>query len=560
MRSNRLPEAQSLCEQVAHDENNAGAWSLLAVIHGMQENLHEAVRCCHHATALNPDDAESYANLGNALSGLGHADDAIAAYRRHLALRPDNAEAHRRLGMELAKSGQPAEAAACCRRAIEIDPKNASLHFDLGNVLRDLHDYDAAAANYRRALALEPAHLPARCHLGITLVDQKEFEAALIPLREVLDRTPDDARARYYLGYALECLGQLDEAIVCYRRAITVKPDYAEAYNSLGHALQSGPGALDEAIKQYRQAVTLNPDFAEAWNNLGVAVAIRSPEAAVEHYRQAIALRPDFAEAHFNLSLVQLLTGDLSAGWKGYEWRWKCGDKHPRAFPQPPWDGADLAGRTILLHAEQGFGDTLQFIRYAALVKRRGGRVILECQPELVRLLRTLPDAEQVIAAGSPLPAFDIHAPLLSLPGIFDTRLDSIPAVVPYIGAPLNPALPTTELSVLQKAKRRIGIAWAGRETYRYNASRSCPLAQFTQLAEQLGMPLFSFQKGPRSLANGGVPDDFPIIDLSEKVDDFYDTATIIAQLDLVVTVDTSLAHLAGAMGHPVWVDRKSVV
>ena len=588
LRANRLHEARALCEEAAHGENNAGAWHLLGVIHGMLGNLDGTEICCRKAIALRPDYAEAHSNLGAALDRLGRPDEAvaslrealrlkpdypealaslgdtlsrlgrleeaIAAYRHLLALDPDAADIHRRLGIALAGNKQYDEAVASYRRAIALRPENAEIHYNLGNALKSLNRLEPAAASYRRALALDPDFAQAHCNLGVVLADGEQFDAAIACYREALARVPDDAVAHNNLGRALYRLGRLDEAVTCYRQAIGLKPDYAEALNNLGIALAVTPARHAEAIECYRRAIAAKPDYAEVYNNLGVALSSRSVEEAAHHYRRAITINPEFSEARFNLSLVSLVTGNFDTGWEEYESRWWCDGKKPRAFPQPPWDGADLKGRTILLHAEQGYGDTLQFIRYAPLVKQRGGRTIVECQPPLARLLRSAPGVDQLIPAGSALPAFDVQLPLLSLPRVFQTRLDSFPANVPYLTPPAEPYTKLDSVLAPYRAKRRIGIAWAGRETHRNDANRSCALVHFVGLAEQLDLALFSLQKGPRSLANADTPTGFPITDLSVHIEDFYDTAAAILRLDLVITVDTSAAHLAGALGRPVWV------
>lgn len=588
LHAKRIQEAQVLCERVAKIENNPGAWILLGAIHGMRGNLDEAEACCRRALTLNPGDAvaqchlgmvqerrerfdeavasfrealrnnpayvDALAGLGRTLFRLGRPAEAIVAYHEILTRQPSRADIHLRLGTALAASGQYEQAVTSYRHAIALDPKNPEAHYNLGNALRSLNRREEAVDSYRDAITRDPTLAQAHCNLGLVLSEQGRYEEAVTCYRDALVQAPDDAIAHNNRGRALSLLGHGEDAIAAYRRAIALKPDYAEAYNNLGIALANNPVWLDEAIAAYRHAIALKPDYAEAYNNLAAAVSFHSLAEAGEYYRQAAILKPDFAEARFNLSLIQLLGGDFDAGWDGYEWRWRCEGNRSRAFSQSAWDGTALAGRTILLHPEQGYGDTLQFIRYAPLIKQIGGQVIVECPPPLARLLRTAPGIDQLVEAGSALPAFDVHLPLLSLPRVFRTRLDSIPANAPYLLPPddFHSALDSALASC--QGRQRVGVVWAGRETHRNDTNRSCPLACFVELAERLGLTLFSLQKGPRSLAGIDTPAGFPITDLSAHLDDFYDTALAIMRLDLVITVDTSVAHLAGALGRPVWV------
>ena len=291
--------------------------------------------------------------------------------------------------------------------------------------------------------------------------------------------------------WALPCKdqGKLDEAIACYRRAVELKPDYAEAHNNLGVPLKD-QGKLDEAVACYRRAVELKPDFAEAHNNLGLAFKDQGKlDEAVACYQRALELKPDYAEAHLNRSLCWLLSGNFAEGWPEYEWRWRKKDCCPRGFRQTLWDGQPLQEKTILLHAEQGLGDTFQFIRYVPLVKQchARARVVVECQKPLVRLLAGFPGIDQLIGHGETLPEFDVHAPFMSLPLLCKTTLENVPADVPYIHA--APALVAQWRERLSKvAGFKIGICWQGNPQYRGDCLRSIPLRHFAVLAQIPGV------------------------------------------------------------------------
>jgi hypothetical protein len=393
--------------------------------------------------------------------------------------------------------------------------------------------------------------------------------------RRALELNPDYVDALNNLGNVLRERGQLDQAVVCYRRALGLNPDSPTTYYNFGTAL-SDQGLLADAVGCYRRALALRPDYPDALNNLGFALKRqRALDEAAACYRRALELKPDFAECRLNLAVLQLLRGEFARGWPAYESRWPAGKVAARRFCQPPWDGRPLEGRTILLHAEQGFGDTIQFIRYAPLVEQCGARVIVECQKPLVRLLAAWPQLEQVVPQGEPLPPFDVHAPLLSLPGIFHTSLETIPAQTPYFFAtpdliehwraelstcpktPCGAGVPPAQAAgtaAPQGRARKIGIVWHGDPRQENNRARSIPLGCFESLAGLHGVQLVSLQKGPGLEQLQNAAGRFPIEEAGSRLDDFMDTAAAIMNLDLVIACDTAVAHLAGALGALVWV------
>jgi Flp pilus assembly protein TadD len=452
------------------------------------------------------------------------------------------------------QAGRLQEAEQIYRQILAVDPNNAGVWHLLGAVAYQTGKFDVAAEVIGRAVQLAPRDASMHNSLGAALEAQGKLDDAAASLRRALELEPGLAVAHYNLGNVCRGRGHFDEAIACYRRALDLRPGYAEAYNNLGVALNS-LGHESEAAQWYRRALDVQPNYAEAHTNLGLALynAGNLVDAAW-HYRRAIELRPDYAWAHWNRSLLLLLTGDLEHGWSEYEWRWQA--RLPlREFERPKWTGDSLAGRTILLHAEQGLGDTLQFFRYAALVKGRGAKVILECQPVLEKLLAGCPGVDRLVAAGEQLPPFDVHAPLLSLPGILKTSMASIPANVPYVFA--DDALIALWRDTLDTGQRfRIGINWHGRPGRGHWRERDIPLECFASLGQVPNVQLISLQRGEGQLQ---LPrSGLPIIDLGEDVDTvhgaFMDSAAIMRNLDLVITSDTSVPHLAGALGVPVWV------
>jgi tetratricopeptide (TPR) repeat protein len=453
----------------------------------------------------------------------GRLQAAEQIYRQILALEPNHADAWHLFGLLAHHAGKQDLAIEYIAYAIRLNPDVAAFHSNLGVAYRALGKLDEAAACWRRALELNPDYAEAMTNLGNVLREQ----------------------------------GQLEQSLACYRRSLELKPDHAGTYYNFGMAL-SDEGLLADAVACYRRALALKPDYADAMNNLGFALKRQGKlDEAAACYRRALELRPDFPECRLNLGVLGLLRGDFAHGWPEYEARWPAGKVAARHFDQPLWDGQPLEGRTILLHAEQGFGDTIQFIRYASLVKQSGARVIVECQKPLVRLLAPWPELDQVVAQGDPLPPFDVHAPLLSLPGIFHTSLETIPAHTPYLFA--SPDLIEhwrKELNAVGGFK--IGIVWHGNSQQENNRARSIPLSVFESLAGLPGVRLVSLQKGAGVEQLQQAAARFSVTEAGSRLDDFMDTAAaimaLIMALDMVIGCDTAVTHLAGALGALVWV------
>jgi hypothetical protein len=380
-------------------------------------------------------------------------------------------------------------------------------------------------------------------------------DVALDLIRRSIALSPDVPAGHNNLGNVLKEIGQLDEAIAAFRKSISLKGDSAEVHNNLGDALRDN-GQLDEAIAACRQAIAIRPDYAEAYSNLGNALADkRQLDDAIAAYRQGLARNHTLSEVRKNLSLALLRRGDFQKGWDEYEWRWKCRDfrSSARNFAQPQWDGGPLEDRIILLHAEQGFGDAIQFIRYLPLVIQRGGKAVVECQAGLDRLFRAMAGEHQIVIRGQPLPAFDVHCPLLSLPRVFQTTLENMPQAVPYLRADPEDAAKWQHRLAEHLPLSRVGLAWAGNSADRDDRKRSMNLARLMPLAQIPGVRFFSLQKGDAANQIKSAPAGMDLIDWAQELGDFSDTAALIANLDLIISVDTAVAHLAGALAKPVW-------
>jgi tetratricopeptide (TPR) repeat protein len=585
----RLAEAERIYRQILSQQpNHADATHLLGVLARQAGRLDAGIELMRRAIRLKPDLAAAHCNLGNALQGKGQLDEAIASYRRAIALNPNLPEANSNLGNALKAKGQLDEAIAACRQAIALRPNYAEAHINLGNALKDKGQLDEAIAAYRRAIALRGNYAEAHSNLGTALRDKGQLDEAIAAYRQAVFLRPNYPEVHNNLGVARKDKGQVEEAIADFRRAIALRPDYAEAHNNLGGVLKT-KGQLDEAIASYRQAIRFNPDLTEAHYNLGNAlreiaqlneaiasyrqairlkpgfadahgnlgIALRSNgqlDEAIAAYRQALALSPNLPEAHHNLSLAILARGDFQQGWEEYEWRWKCKDfPPPRNFAQPQWDGCPLEGRTLLVHTDQGLGDGIQFIRYLPLAAQRGGRIILECHAELQRLFQTIAGRCQIVVRGQPLPAFDLHCPLLSLPRVFRTNLANIPKDVPYLHADVEGAKRWQQRLASHSPMVKVGLAWAGSPIHKNDRDRSMKLARLAPLGQVPGARFFSLQKGEAAAEAKSPPPGMELVDWTQELKDFADTAALIDNLDLVIAVDTAVAHLAGAMGKPVW-------
>lgn len=364
---------------------------------------------------------------------------------------------------------------------------------------------------------------------------------------------PSDPTILSNLGNVFWAQRKSTEAIRCYREALRQCPDSVETWINLGVAL-SDEGFYADAESSLRRALALRPGFPEIHLNLGMTLARDGrPDEALAEYEEALRLRPDYAEAHRNRGMIWLSRGDFTRGWAEYEWRLRCWGTVSNGFREPRWRGEDLEGRTILLHAEQGLGDTLQFVRFAPLVKARGGRVSVLCAPALVRLLASCDGVDGVFGCVAHLPEFDLHAPLMSLPGTLGITLENLPSHVPYLSAPTD-LVEHWRVPLTSVAGLRVGIAWQGNPKHQADRRRSVRLSLFAGLAEQAGVRLISLQRG---VGLEQLEGRFPVETLVAEEDaagDFAETAAIMAHLDLVVTADTAVAHLAGALGVKVWV------
>ena len=515
----------------------------------------EALASFARALALRPHFAEALLNRGNTLKDMQRFEAALASFDRALAVRPNYPEAHYNRGNALFALGRLSEALASYDLALDLRPDFPEVHCSRGIVLHALKRLDEALAAHNRALLLRADYADAHNNRGIVLHALKRFDEALANYDRALDLHPHHGDAFLNRSATLYELRRFDESLESCDRALVLCPDDAELHYNRGNALK-GLQRFEEAVVSYDRAIELRPNYSQAFTNCGVALhQVKRFNEELSRYDRVQALLPESPDANCNEGLCRLLTGDFERGWQKHEWRWQTEqmESDRRNFARPLWLGSpDIAGKTILLHAEQGFGDTIQFCRYVPFVAARAARVILEVQEPLRELIGTLAAPVEVVSRGQALPAFDMHCPLLSLPLAFSTRLETIPFVVPYLRAS-SQAVMDWEMR-LSSGRPRIGLAWSGRPIHTNDRNRSVPLDSMLPLLDGVEATFVCLQRDVRPADMELLQGRSDILNFGNELKNFADTAALIANLDLIISVDTSVAHLAGALAKPVWV------
>jgi tetratricopeptide (TPR) repeat protein len=558
-RAGNLRQAEEVLRaRLKSDPQDARAWHLLGDIAEDDGRGQEAIAAFRQVIGLQPNVAEGHCRLGNLLAGQGRKEEAIGCLRRALELAPDHIEAHINLGITLGRLGRVAEAVSVLEKAVRLRPDYARAHNNLCAAYLQNRQPQEALGSADRALQLQAQYPEAHYNRGNAQVALGRYDEAAACFRQALALRPNYAEAYLTLGSALTELDRPDEAVPFLQQATRLTPDAPVAHNCLGLAL-ADLGRFDEAVASYQEALRLQPQSADFHSNLGSAyMAMQRLPEALASYEIALLYQPQTVSARWNRSLALLLSGDWERGLVEYEWRWKRPQTPMRSFDRPMWDGSPLSGRTILLWTEQGIGDTIQFVRYATLVKERGGTVILQCPPYLRRLLSRAEGVDRVMPEGELLPAFDVQAPLMSLPRLFGTTLTSIPARVPYLSPEPERVEQWRQRLGDANGKLRVGILWQGNRFHQWNRYRSVRLAEFAPIAALENVRLISLQKEPGADQIKTVASRFKVEELSGEWDTlgdrFVDSAAIMPHLDLVICCDTSIAHLAGALGVPVWI------
>ena len=551
----RLAAAEDCCRrQLASDPQHADSLHLLGLIEARKGRLDPAIDLVAQAIRHNQLNPDYFSSLGALLAGCGRFDEGFKSYDLALKLKPDFVEAWIGLGDLLQGQGRVAEALRGYDHALHLDPRNAEAAEKSARLTRTLQGVEEAASAYARWVGLDPGNYDARNDFGSLLIGLRRFEEAAVEFEAAAAIKPDAPAALNNLGVALTNLKRFAEAVDALDRAIALSPALAELYNSRANAFRA-LNRLDEALADYDRAIALKPDYAEFYGNRGTCLDdLARPQEALSSYRSALALKADHADTHWNLAVNRLRAGDFRTGWREAEWRWKSQSLRlkSRAFDKPPWPGAGpIEGRTLLLYNEQGLGDAIQFCRYIPLLGERGAKVVLEIEPALEPLLSGLAGLSRVVARGEALPDFDFHCALTSLPLACDATLQTIPASIPYLSVPDGAKDWSAWLG--GSAMPRIGLVWSGNPTHINDHNRSMALQALDPLFDA-DVQFVSLQKHVRDGDRMTLREHRGILDAGPRLENFADTASLIAGLDLVISVDTSVAHLAGSLGKPVWI------
>jgi tetratricopeptide (TPR) repeat protein len=522
-------------------------------------------------TAVNAAEAQHLTaklQQAMALHRQGRLTHAQAIYEKILKLQPRHFDALHLLGVVAAQTNNPVRALTLIGKAIAINPHHADAFCNQGTAFKALGQFDAALRSYDQAIAIRPDYAEAHCCRGTVLGELRRWNEALRSCERAIELKPPYADAYCSRGAILKALGQLDAALASYDRAIALNPNFVEAHNERGIVLRES-GDRGAALASYERALAANPDYVQAHLNRGnVFMDLYRLDEALSSFGRAIALKSDFAEARANRASILLLRGEFAQGWADYEWRWSVKSRsiarQKGNFSQVLWLGRKpIAGKTVLLVAAQGLGDTLQFCRYATLVARLRATVMLQVPRPLVAVLSTLEGVAAVYGDEEPLPAFDTYCRITSLPLAFQTTLSTIPAQVPYLRSSAAKALRWRQ-RLGEKVKARVGLTWSGlfrpneQEGWSVLNHRIIPLTKLASL-KRPDIEFYSLQKGQPAESElehlrAAHWDGPELIGCADELHDFSDTAALIEQLDLVISVDTSIAHLAGAMGKPVWI------
>lgn len=551
-------KAESMYRQILHAEpGHADALHLIGVIAHQTGKNWTAVEYIEKAIAINPSTPYYHNNLGNALLNLRKTDEAVESFNEAIRLKPDYFEAYNNLGNAFKEQGRENEAVEQFQISIRLNPEYEVAHNNLANLLKDIGRPDEAVGYYQSAVKLKPDFAEAYFNLGAAFIALDNYNKAVEQYRRAIKLKPDYADAYNNLGNILKKQKKYNDAVLHYKKAIAVKSDFAEAYNNLGDAYRL-QGRLDEALELCRKATRLQPYNEKFYVNFGNTLYDRGDfQEAERQFQKAINLKPDFADAHFNKGIALLLRSEFEKGWREYEWRFQSREISQnigyRNTDIPVWDGSMLNGKTILVRSEQGLGDHIQFVRYMPVLKERGGRVVFECRKELMRLFEDYTGIDILIEesrSNESVPAPDVCVQLLNLPSILNTTLDTIFADVPYLRVATE-AVSKWRSKIDGKAFK-VGLAWSGNPAHKNDHNRSCRFSDFTPMGNVPGVAFYSLQKEGID-ENDELCSAMHVKDIGRYLDDFHDTAAVIENLDLVISVDTSVVHVAGALGKPVW-------
>lgn len=534
--------------------DSADALIYLGHAFNTQHRYEDALASFDKALAINSNLPVALNNRGLALHGLKRFEAAIASFDKALALDPVFSDALNNRGVTLQKLDKQEDALASFARALALRPNYPEALSNCGKALSVLGRNDEALVSYDRALALKPNFPEALHGKGLVLQALGRHGEAAASYQQALALKPDDPETFNNLGVALLKTKRYTDALANFEQALALRPDFHEALSNRGTVLLA-LGRYAEALASIDQALALKPDFVEALINRGNTLqALRRYAEAIEAYRRAVTITPGYPGALYNESLAHLCLGDFQAGWEQYEFRWTRKEApEQRPFKSPKWLGGNaVVGKRLLLWAEQGLGDTIQFCRYAPILARQGVEVVLEVPSPLTALLGTLEGVTAITTEAELPPAHDYHCPLLSLPLALRSEISGIPNDVPYLAAAPDKFQAWKQV-LEQDGGRKVGIVCSGNPNHMSDRNRSIPLRQFSPLLET-GASFYLLQNECRPEDEAFLSEASQIRDLRQRLTDFTETAAVIACLDLVISVDTSVAHLAGALGKPVWI------
>lgn len=556
--ADRLEQAEADYKKaIALQPNHFGAQNNLGNLLKQLGRLAEARTHFEAAFLINPEHPEIINNLGVMDLQSGELESAAAKFTKAHTIAPDTVNPIKNLAECMALMGKYDNAEICYTRAVGMSPTDPALWLGYGKLLELLGRQEQALECYRRTSTLD-AHACEAILLAAKIIFSKSmFQEGVDYLTSALEINPDNQDIKNNLAICMFEAGRREEGLALLRECIEFDPTRFELQNNLGNFLRA-QGDLDGAIIAFEKAHQIDSKRNDPVYNLGVLYEEEQKyDIAERYYRQAKEIEPEAVNVNWNLALVLLKQGNYLEGWRQYEWRWKwpAFTSPRRDFPQPLWLGEDLTGKTLLVHGEQGLGDTIQFIRYLPLIKANQEKIILEVSPALKRLARSVVGVpEEVLSFGEALPWFDRQVPMMSLPLAFKTALESVPAQVPYLQPETEEVVRWKERLAGTEGKFRIGIVWAGNTEHTKDAKRSARFEYFVRLADIPGVQLVSLQKGPGQAQIKESARQSAVIDVMDEVNDFAETLGLMANLDLIISVDTSVAHLAGAANLPIWI------
>lgn len=528
---------------------------LLGTAYYQNRELDQAIDLLNQSLELSPHNAFAHNNLGNAYQEKNHKEQALQCYQQAIRIKPDYVSAFYNQGNLLNALGRQQESLSSYAEAIRLQPNYLEALREYASLLRDMGNAEQALEIFAQAILVNHHNADVHFQKAITLKKLGRVYQAIESYLTTIQVDPKYISAHFNLGNLYLDLGENLSAFNCYSKALELKPDNPEAYLNRGNVLKS-LRRMQEALNDYSAAININPNYADAYSNRGNLHKDNGRvEPALRDYEKALELRPNYAEVQWNKALLLIVKGDYLPGWELYEWRLRMSSYQVNCqkFPQPEWrDLSEITGKTVLVYAEQGYGDVIQFARYIPLLKAQGANILFEVFQPLYHLFKSMRCEMTLISVGDNMPPFDTYCPVMSLPYAMKTTIDTIPAEIPYLFADPEKVMQYKKI-LGQTKQKRIGLVWSGSTKHENDANRSLSLDAFDELL-QLDVQWHSLQKEYRLHDEGLLHQYSQLAQHQDTIQDFSDTAALIECMDLVITVDTSVAHLAGAMGKPVWI------